>query len=56
MVDGCIVIADDPKRRANVRVKADVSALLSINSISGADLNRLLVPAMSNESLLYSRD
>jgi hypothetical protein len=56
MVNGYIVIANDLKRRANIRVKADISALLSINSISNADLNRLLVPIISNKSLLYSKD
>jgi hypothetical protein len=56
MVNGYIVIADDPKRRANIRVKADISALLSINNISSADLNRLLVLIISNKSLLYNRD
>jgi hypothetical protein len=56
MVDGYIVIVNDPKRRANIRVKADVSALLNINNISNTNLNRLLVPIISNKSLLYSRD
>jgi hypothetical protein len=56
MVDGYIVIANNLKRRANIKVKANISALLSINSISSADLNRLLVLIISNKSLLYSKD
>jgi hypothetical protein len=56
IVNSYIIITNNPKRQANVRVKANINTLLSINSISNADLNRLLVPTISNKSLLYNRD
>jgi len=55
-VDNCIVIIDNPKGRANVKVKADVNALFNIDCISNIDLDGLLVSALSNESLLNNRD
>jgi hypothetical protein len=54
LVDRCIVITDNSEGGSDVRTKADVSALFSIDGVSSVDLNRL--STLSNESLLYSRD
>jgi hypothetical protein len=55
-VDHYIVITDNSEGGANVRTKADVSALFNIDGVSSVDLNRLLLSTLSNKSLLYSRD
>jgi hypothetical protein len=56
LVDHYIVIINNLERGANVRTKANVSALFSIDSVSSVDLNRLLLSILSNKSLLYIRD
>jgi hypothetical protein len=56
LVDRCIVITDNSEGGSDVRTKADVSALFSIDGVSSVDLNRLPLSTLSNESLLYSRD